>query len=846
MTNTINYGIDLGTTNSTIAKYDGAEVRVFKNRDQNELTPSVVRIEKTGRIIVGKRAYQTLILDPENVSSEFKRLMGQSDKNNFSAAAFSLSPEDLSAEVLKSLLADARIQTNEKIESAVITVPAAFGQLQCEATARAAALAGLVEVPLLQEPLAASIAYGMKADSRDKKWLVYDLGGGTFDIAVISTKDGHMSILAHQGNNMLGGKDFDRLIVERIIWPHLEKNFRMPKQQENPTFHRKLSQILRVKAEEAKIEMSFSDEAIISIFDIGYDLRNIAIEAEITITRRDLQPLVEPYILKTIELCKTALNNAKLTPEDIEIILLVGGPTYMPIVREMLKSQLGIRLDFSIDPMTVVARGAAIYASTIPLTKSIVLPTKENHLDSEVCLNLAYETVWSETTTLVAGKIERKSSNLQTIEISIQSESGHWESGWIPIKKDYFELNVHLLENKTNKFWIYLRDENGNDLIPNPDSITIRHGITLSEPPLPHTIGAEIINNEGKKEIDVIFTRSTPLPVFKSVTYKARKMLAPGQNDDYLAIKIWEGETLTDPEANNIVGALKIRSEDIKRPITEGSDIEISIEISTSRLMNVQAFVPVINQHFQERVYIAKENEDSVSEKIKYVPKQIDEYFERIVCLNELVQEENDDSDIKRELSEIRLKLEELTQEKERYETKNSSDPDSAKRVVERSKEIRRELSKIENEFFVKRKFSLILRELKEHREVTQNVVDNWGTSIDKKELELLNREADKKITEENERALIKIIGDLNNLRLRILFEQDWYIRQCFEELCKNIDHFVNKQESQRLIALGLSAINRGDSNTLNEVNRNLSELLPKSIVQAEQEKKFESGIKRK
>jgi molecular chaperone DnaK len=846
MTSTINYGIDLGTTNSSIAKYDGSEIRVFKNRDQNELTPSVVRIDKTGRIIVGKRAYQTLFLDPENVSSEFKRLMGQSDKIVFSAAARSLSPEELSAEVLKSLLADARLQTNEKNESAVITVPAAFGQLQCEATARAATLAGLQDVPLLQEPLAASIAYGMKTETRDKKWLVYDLGGGTFDIAVISTKGGHMSILAHQGNNMLGGKDFDRLIVKTIIWPHLERQFQMPTQRENPAFYRKLSQILRVKAEEAKIELSFSDTVNVSIFDIGNDLKDTPIEAEISFSRQDLHHLVEPYILKTIDLCKTALKNANLTTNDIETILLVGGPTYMPIVRELLKSHLGIRLDFSIDPMTVVARGAAIYASTIPLTKSAVKPDTENHSDSEAVLNLAYETVWSETSPLVAGKIERKPAGIQTIEVSIQSESGHWNSGWIPVKNGYFEINVHLLENKTNKFWIYLRDEKGNDITPNPDSITIRHGLTLSEPPLPHTIGAEIVNNDGKKEIDVVFGRSTPLPAFKNVIYKARKTLVPGQNDDYLAIKIWEGENLTDPEANNIVGALKIRSEEIRRPIAEGSEIEISIEISASRLLKVQAFVPLINQHFQERVYIPKENEDLVVEKVKGIDKEIDEHFKRIVSLNELVQEENEDSDIKKELSDIRVKLEELAKEKENYEVKNAADPDNAKRVVQKSKEIRGNISRIENEVVVKRKFTIILRELKESRETTQTVVENWGTTIDKKEFELLNRDADKKIPEENERALIKVIGDLNNLKWRILFEQDWYIRQCFEDLCKNGDNFVNKKESQRLIALGQSAIAHGDSNTLKEVNRNLWELLPKSTVQSEQEKKFESGIKRK
>lgn len=846
MTNTIDYGIDLGTTNSAIAKFDGSDVRVYKNRDQNELTPSVVRIDKNRRTIVGKRAYQTLFLDPENVASEFKRLMGQSDKINFSAATLSLSPEELSAEVIKSLLADVRLQTDEKVECAVITVPAAFGQLQCEATARAAALAGLEDVPLLQEPLAASIAYGMKADSRDKKWLVYDLGGGTFDLALISTKDGNMSILAHQGNNMLGGKDFDRLIVETILWPYLEIKFRLPNQQENPTFHRRFSQILRVKAEEAKIELSYSEKAIISISDVGDDLQGTAIEADISITRRDLQPLVEPHIIKTIELCKIALRNAKLTTGDIETIILVGGSTYMPILREMLKSQLGIRLEFSIDPMTVVARGAAIYASTLPLTKSTILPTNEKGSDPEIVLNLAYEPVWAETTTLVAGKVERKPESVQSIEISIQSESDHWDSGWIPIKDDYFESDVHLLDNTTNKFWIYARDEKGNDLTPNPDSITIRHGLTLSEPPLPHTIGVEVINNDRKKEIDVIFSRSTPLPAFKNITYTAKKTLTPGQNDDFLAIKIWEGENLTDPEANNIVGALKIRSEEIRRPIPEGTDIEISIEISTSRLMKVQAFVPLINQYFQERVYVPKENEDIVVEKVKGIDGDIDNHFDRLVTLNELVQEESDANDIKKELNEIRAKLEEFTREKERYQNKSSTDPDDAKRVIERSKEIRGDLSRIENEISVKRKFSIVLRELREYRAITQEVVTKWGTSIDKKEFELLNYEADKKVIEENERALIKIINDLDNLRWRILFEQDWYIRQVFEELCENRENFVNIQESQRLIALGQGAISRGDSDTLREIIKDLWELLPKSTVQAEQEKRFEPGIKRK
>ncbi|MBK7996245.1 MAG: Hsp70 family protein [Blastocatellia bacterium] len=166
MSNTINYGIDLGTTNSAIAKYENNDVKVFKNRDQMDVTPSVVRIEKSGRIIVGKRAYQLLYEDFENVDSGFKRWMGQSDPRYFKAANKSLTAEELSAEVLKSVLEDARQASDEQISSSVITVPAAFGQLQCEATARAANLAGLAESPLLQEPIAAAIAYGISPDMR--------------------------------------------------------------------------------------------------------------------------------------------------------------------------------------------------------------------------------------------------------------------------------------------------------------------------------------------------------------------------------------------------------------------------------------------------------------------------------------------------------------------------------------------------------------------------------------------------------------------------------------------------------------------------------------------------------
>ena len=227
MDRTVDYGIDLGTTNSLHKRGLGEvrSIRVFQNNDQMSVTPSAVHILKTGRVIVGRRAYAALLTDPDNVAVEFKRWMGQKDRLRFPSAQRELSAEELSAEVLKSLKEDVRRQTGTDVTTAVITVPAAFGALQCEATARAAGLAGFEEAPLLQEPIAAAIGYGARAGSSDQRWLVFDLGGGTFDVAVVSTREGRLNVLEHRGNNILGGKDIDRSIVEQILLPALEATY---------------------------------------------------------------------------------------------------------------------------------------------------------------------------------------------------------------------------------------------------------------------------------------------------------------------------------------------------------------------------------------------------------------------------------------------------------------------------------------------------------------------------------------------------------------------------------------------------------------------------------------------
>ena len=204
-------------------------------------------------MLVGKRAYDTWPQDPQNTQAEFKRWMGFSDPLNFPASGKTMSAEELSAEVLKALRADATRQTQEAVDAAVITVPAAFGSLQCEATGRAAKMAGFEQAPLLQEPIAAAIAYGAGPSSRNQRWMVFDLGGGTLDIAIVSTRNGRLAVLEHQGNNRLGGKDIDRVIAEALLLPPLRPDVQPADAKADPQAFDRFIRAVGPSAEQAKI-----------------------------------------------------------------------------------------------------------------------------------------------------------------------------------------------------------------------------------------------------------------------------------------------------------------------------------------------------------------------------------------------------------------------------------------------------------------------------------------------------------------------------------------------------------------------------------------------------------------
>ncbi|HYP51976.1 MAG TPA: Hsp70 family protein, partial [Pyrinomonadaceae bacterium] len=637
----IDYGIDLGTTNSCVARSEGGEVRVIQNADQMNVTPSVVRVMRSGGVMTGRRAYNAVVEDPDNVAAEFKRLMGQKFQRPFPASGREMSPEELSAEVLKSLLADARRQTGDEARAAVITVPAAFTALQCEATARAARLAGLEEFPLLQEPIAAAVAYGARPGARDQRWLVFDLGGGTFDTAVVSTRDNRLSVLEHRGDNHLGGKDLDRAVVQNVFLPFLSERFALPSPQGDPAAFNRLARKLTFVAEYSKIELTNAEETIVSFIDLGEDLEGRFIEAELTLTRAELERELEPLLARCLRLAQDALDGARLGGADLDRILLVGGPTQMPAVRARVGASLGARVDFSLDPMTVVARGACVYASSVE--RQTAAPTNttraldsaktndETHAAADVsrrraAVRLAFDAVSASVEAIVAGRV----ADARVREVSVAAEGGFWESGWHPVREELFEIAVRLQEGKLCAFRLAARDARGLAVAVEPETFQIRHGLEVGAPPLPHTISVEVARADGTPRLDAVFPRKTLLPAEKTVHYRAARTLRPSEPETALAIKLWEGEALDDPQANHWVGNMHVRSEHLRRPIPEGAEIQLHVRIDASRLITVDVFVPHLNEHFTERVYIPRDEEPDYAELLAGVPYDLETYLARL------------------------------------------------------------------------------------------------------------------------------------------------------------------------------------------------------------------------
>ena len=466
MSGTVEYGIDLGTTNSAIARMNVKGAEVIPVRRLNYI-PSVVALDKRGDLKIGSDAINPHL----QCARWFKRLMGTTSTITL-ADGQKWTPQRLSAEILKALKAAVKLKTNEDIEDVVITVPAMFTQPQCAATNEAARLAGLNAVTLLQEPIAAATAY-LSENPVDGYHLVYDLGGGTFDVSLIRLLAGEMNVVEHGGDNYLGGSDFDRTIFDWTLSQIDRKGGETNQFQDGIRRHQLLT-----ACEDVRVALSDAESA--SIYLDEFDLPI----AKLELTRERLEDLLENYVSRTIEIARDRLAAVPNGAQGVRGILLVGGPTQMPYIRRRLQEELGIPLNLDQDPMTVVAKGAAFHAGTI-LKRDGGIPAIIKVGDARV--ELYYDPVSPDRYTTVSGKITEP-VNFRG-EIRIASGRGDWETGWTTLVSSAFSTEVSLGQELVTEFNIELRDLSGRIFPCTPSSFAIRGGVRAAQAVTPYNYG---------------------------------------------------------------------------------------------------------------------------------------------------------------------------------------------------------------------------------------------------------------------------------------------------------------------------------------------------------------------
>lgn len=349
-------GIDLGTTNSCVAVMEGGEAKVIPNAEGGRTTPSVVHISKQGERIVGAAAKRQAVVHPERTVHSIKRKMGSDYKVKIDDREYT--PQEISAMILEKLKRDAAAYLGEQVTQAVITVPAYFEDSQKRATRDAGKIAGLEVLRIINEPTAAALAYGLDKSEKEQKIVVFDLGGGTFDVSVLEIGEGVFEVKATSGNNHLGGDDFDNRIVDWLA-EDFQRDFGIDLRKDPRALQR-----LKEAAEKAKIELSSSSTTDISLPFISADAEGPR-HLDANLTRAKLEELIDDLLEKTVGPVKRAMGDAGLSAGDVDQVILVGGSTRVPAVYELVKKLTGKEPSKSVNPDEVVAVGAAIQAAVL-------------------------------------------------------------------------------------------------------------------------------------------------------------------------------------------------------------------------------------------------------------------------------------------------------------------------------------------------------------------------------------------------------------------------------------------------------------------------------------------------
>lgn len=816
----IKIGIDLGTTNSEIAINVNGNVEIVKNAQQDEYTPSVFGVDKAGNKVVGRKAYDKLYKSSseeefENNKAEVKRLMGTSELVHFTRLKKDLTPEEISAEILISLKEDvARKYPDVSTLAAVITIPAYFSSLQAEATKRAGILAGFRHVILLQEPIAAAMSYGFD-NTADENWLVYDLGGGTFDVALISSKDGVLTVLGHSGDNFLGGKDFDWKIVDEFLKPAILEKYNYTDFERSNDKYKSVFAKLKAIAETAKIELSQYENITVEIEDIGEDESGDSVYLSLDISRDFFEKLINPLVQKTIDLAKRTLKDSGLQSTSVSKIVLVGGPTQIPYVRQCLEQAFSLKIDNSIDPLTVVARGACIFGLSKQIPQEILLEGRETDSE-EKHATLHYDSITSDEEQTVAGIIEELRESGLDYYIQIQSDSGTYTSAKLKLRNGKFFETVEVEKGKSNTYWLYLFDDSGNPVPLFPDSFSISHGLTVSGSPIPHDIGVfyakkSIGSDFQTTEIcDPYFKKSSIPPLKKTNTYKTIRKLEKGK-DDYLPIKVYEGES-ANPLNNEIITRLKLDGKKLPYDLPSDTDIEITISVDESRSVSVEAYIPSIELTLNARA---------------------DEYAQEIDIAeleNELALQRDRLKSVENDVSPTEYSKLENAVENVATNVKNSKlDTDDKNKAERDLKELKAELDNIEQNKSVPQLKTDYYEKLKNAQEIVDGLDEGKEKDRFIEQLSDLEKEGEKAVKDEDKLMLVRINEQIEQVAMQSVFLNPAAWVYMLNQIKEKRSELLNATDADYFISKADEAVENGDIEELKRCVRNLLDLLPKN-----------------
>jgi molecular chaperone DnaK len=824
-------GIDLGTSNSAVAGLVNHAPRVFKTAEGADVMPSVLYLDARGNLTVGVRARDRTLTAPENTYARFKRLMGTSTPHAFAAAKRAMTPEQASTELLRALVGQAEVESGgEAVEGAVVTIPAAFNQLQSEATLRAAEAAGLDRVALLQEPVAAAMAAMGGAPSASGQFLVYDIGGGTFDLALVQALRGDINIIAHEGINMLGGTDFDTRLVNALVRPWLAANFKLPPDAKDHRLERLWRQA-RHAAELAKIALSTTAETSISASEDDLRLEDLdgnPVYLDVPVTRSHLDDLVREKVEETITLTRKMLADNHLTHEDIDRIVLIGGPTKMPLIREYVPQALGIPCDATIDPMTAVAIGAAIFAGSRDWTTGGATTAARLRTASAgpVKVELEADAITGDDKARIR---IRPLSGVAGHTVQLDSELG-WTSGRLPIATEQI-VTAPLPQPGPHAFRLTVFDANGRLVAESTQTITItRSYATASGIPMTHTLAVRVaVPGESERDtLEALVSKGTLLPAHGEKRFRAVRGLKASE-PGWIALEVFQVDDMAipEPDLHLYCGQFRIHGRDLTDglSIRAGDEVVVGWTVTEGGVVEAEITLPSVGQSFAtgkafsttvaEVMFGGTEGEALATAELALADEALAE-AERTLPLAG-----------RSRLAGVRARLDE-----QRAALAHESDADCHRNVTEVARKARQDIAKLLAE--PSARGAVMLRQLADVVARYNEMVRAGADSADSERFDMLARNAQAEITAGRKESFDRAeqqIDLLSNLYWRNGLRQAAFLASLFRALRETRWRATDKAAFDRAVARGDRALAAGQLDELRRAIFAIWEAQPRNMA---------------